>query len=156
MIIKGVSRRFQVAVTTYVLISIGIYIFCLLIPRYIRPIAWTLLALSLVYILIAVVGRQVRLFQGGQISRGGMVRRIGFEAAGVLLCAAAVILAASWAAWMAVRLVPWDAGTLAGRLIPLAVSLSIGLGVGALWQAVWSRLGSVVFRQEMIGKKELI
>jgi hypothetical protein len=115
-------------------------------PSTARPVAWTLLALSLVYILIAVVGRQVRQFQRGQISRGGMVRRIGFEVAGVLLCTAAVILAASWAAWMAARLVPWDAGTLAGRLIQLAVSLSIGLGVGSLWQAVWSRLGSVVFR----------
>lgn len=123
-------------------------------PSAARPIAWTLLALSLMYILIAVVGRQVRLFQRGQISRGGMVRRIGFEAAGVLLCAAAVILAASLAAWMAAHLVPWDAGTLAGRLIPLAVSLSAGLGVGSLWQAVWSRLGMVVFRHEMVDPTE--
>jgi hypothetical protein len=127
-----------------------IFIFLIFIfPAASRPLAWTLLALSITLILIAVVGKQVRLYRQGKLTRPQLAGRIGFEVTGVLLCALSVILAAGYAAWLVTRLLGVDGSSAAGRVIPLGVSLLVGLPLGWLFQKLWGGLGMRVMRASM-------
>jgi hypothetical protein len=118
----------------------------LFFPAASRPLAWTMLGLSITLILIAVVGKQVRLYKQGKLTRPQLAGRIGFEVTGVLLCAFTVVLAAGYAAWLVTRLLGVDGASLAGRVIPLGVSLLVGLPLGWLFQKLWGGLGMRVMR----------
>jgi hypothetical protein len=50
----------------------------LIFPAAPRPLAWMMLGLSITLILIAVVGKQVRLYRQGKLTRPQLVGRIGY------------------------------------------------------------------------------
>jgi hypothetical protein len=131
---------------TLLVLLVILIISILFFPAASRPLAWTMLALSITLILIAVVGKQVRLYRQGKLTRPQLAGRIGFEVTGVLLCAFTVVLAAGYAAWLAARLLGVDGASLAGRVIPLGVSLLVGLPLGWLFQKLWGGLGMRVIR----------